>query len=141
MPANDNIITGRHYLTGEMVRVCIDGGLITEMSAIRTSVDSELIIAPGLVDLQVNGYAGHDLNTDPLLPQTVKEIAVRLWREGVTTFFPTIITNSSDNISRSLAAIAEACRSYPEAASAVGGIHLEGPFISPEDGARGAHPA
>ena len=71
---------------------------------------------------------------------TVRDISIKLRSEGVTTFFPTLITNSADNILRSVKAIAEACRIYPEAAGAVGGIHLEGPFISAEDGARGAHP-
>ncbi|MFN2337068.1 MAG: hypothetical protein ABR560_08865, partial [Bacteroidales bacterium] len=81
------------------------------------------------------------LNTDPLLPETVREISVKLWSEGVTTFFPTVITNSPENIMRSVKAVANACRMFPEAAGAVGGIHLEGPFISPDDGARGAHPS
>jgi N-acetylglucosamine-6-phosphate deacetylase len=71
----------------------------------------------------------------------VRGIAIRLWSEGVTTFFPTLITNSEGNMVRSVRAIAEACRQWPEAAGAVGGIHLEGPFISREEGARGAHPA
>jgi N-acetylglucosamine-6-phosphate deacetylase len=140
MAKDDHTITGRHYLTGTPVRVTISGGYITGTGETEQVDEADNIIAPGLTDLQVNGYAGHDLNTEPLLPSTVREISVRLRSEGVTTFFPTLITNSADNTLRSVKAVAEACRIYPEAAGAVGGIHLEGPFISPEDGARGAHP-
>ncbi len=141
MQENDNIVFGRLYLTGEPVKLTLEGGLVKDVE--RTGEDSEtdLIIAPGLTDLQVNGYAGLDLNNDPLLPETVREISVKLWSEGVTTFFPTIITNRGKNIRRSLCAISDACSRFPEVAAAVGGIHLEGPFISPQDGARGAHPA
>ena len=140
-PDDESIVTGRHYLTGETVNLTLGGGVITGMVCGDPSTDPGVIIAPGLCDLQVNGYAGLDLNTEPLLPETVRDIAVKLWGEGVTTFFPTVITNSTENLQRSLKAVAEACRLFPEAAAAVGGIHLEGPFISPENGARGAHPS
>jgi N-acetylglucosamine-6-phosphate deacetylase len=141
MQEDDNIIAGRLYLTGESVRLTLEGGLITAVEKGGAESDPGLIIAPGLIDLQVNGYSGLDLNTCPLLPVTVRDISVKLWSEGVTTFFPTIITNSSQNIINHVRAIADACRRFPEASASVGGIHLEGPFISPENGARGAHPA
>lgn len=141
MQKDDNIVTGRLYLTGEAVRFTLKEGLIADVEKAREGDDKSLIIAPGLTDLQVNGYAGLDLNTDPLLPETVRDISVKLWSEGVTTFFPTVITNSSERIVNYVSVIADACSRFPEAAGAVGGIHLEGPFISPENGARGAHPA
>ncbi|MDZ7634483.1 MAG: hypothetical protein U5L72_08635 [Bacteroidales bacterium] len=141
MATGDNILYGRHYRSGQPVRVIIDGGIINRIEELPSDSGSKYLIAPGLTDLQVNGYAGFDLNTEPLMPERVRDIAVRLWSEGVTTFFPTLITNSKENTLRSVRAIAEACRIWPEAAEAVGGIHLEGPFISREDGARGAHPA
>jgi len=139
--SDENVITGRLYLTGEAVRLTLAEGIIAGVEKAGEGDDKSLIIAPGLTDLQVNGYAGLDLNTDPLHPETVRDISVKLWSEGVTTFFPTIITNSSDCILDYVSVIADACSRFPEAAGAVGGIHLEGPFISPENGARGAHPA
>jgi len=108
MHANDNIVIGRLYLTGEPVKLTLEGGLVRDVKHAGPAVDTNLIIAPGLTDLQVNGYAGLDLNSDPLLPETVREISVRLWSEGVTTFFPTIITNSSENILRFVSVIADA---------------------------------
>lgn len=141
MAAVDNIIYGCDYRSGKPVRVIIDSGIIERIDDLQSDGGSGYLIAPGLTDLQVNGYAGFDLNTEPLMPETVRGIAVRLWSEGVTTFFPTLITNSKKNTLEAVRAIAEACRQWPEAAGAVGGIHLEGPFISREEGARGAHPA
>ena len=141
MAAVDNIIYGCDYRSGKPVRVTIAGGLIERIDDLKSDGGSGYLIAPGLTDLQVNGYAGFDLNTEPLMPETVRGIAVRLWSEGVTTFFPTLITNSKKNTLEAVRAIAEACRQWPDAAGAVGGIHLEGPFISREEGARGAHPA
>jgi N-acetylglucosamine-6-phosphate deacetylase len=141
MQEDYNSIAGRLYLTGEPVKLTLENGYVKDAERAGPDSDTHLIIAPGLTDLQVNGYAGLDLNSDPLLPETVREISVKLWSEGVTTFFPTIITNSSESILRSVSAISDACSRFPEASAAVGGIHLEGPFISPQEGARGAHPA
>lgn len=62
-----------------------------------------------------------------------------MWREGVTTCFPTIITNSAESIEQGMRAVGRAGESDRVVGSCIGGIHLEGPFISPEDGARGAH--
>lgn len=138
---DENVITGRLYLAGEAVRLTLAEGIIAGVEKAGDDDDKSFIIAPGLTDLQVNGYAGLDLNTDPLLPETVRDISVKLWSEGVTTFFPTIITNSSERILDYVSVVADACSRFSEAAGAVGGIHLEGPFISPENGARGAHPA
>jgi len=141
MATNETVIYGRDYRSGQPVQVTLAGGIIQSIEEPPGDRDSGCLIAPGLTDLQVNGYAGSDLNTDPLIPETVRDIAVKLWGEGVTTFFPTVITNRPENIMRSVKAVADACRLFPEAAGAVGGIHLEGPFISPDEGARGAHPA
>lgn len=95
--------------------------------------------APGLVDLQVNGFRGLDFNTMPIAADLTGRAARELWSVGVTTFFPTLITGSPAAIRAGLLAVARACDADPVAAAAVGGIHLEGPFISPEDGPRGAH--
>jgi len=128
-------------ITSRASPLTLEGGCVKEAERAGPGSDTHLMIAPGLTDLQVNGYAGLDLNSDPLLPETVRAISVRLWSEGVTTFFPTIITNSGENIRRFVGVIRDAASRFAEVAEAVGGIHLEGPFISPEDGARGAHPA
>lgn len=97
------------------------------------------LIGPGLVDLQVNGLGGRDFNAVPIPPGTTGAAARLLAAEGVTAFCPTVITGAAEDIAGALRAIARDCRDDPDAAAAVAGIHLEGPFISPEDGPRGAH--
>jgi N-acetylglucosamine-6-phosphate deacetylase len=62
-----------------------------------------------------------------------------LYREGVTTYFPTVITNSDEAIAEALRSIVRARAEDSLIERVVAGIHLEGPFISPEDGPRGAH--
>jgi N-acetylglucosamine-6-phosphate deacetylase len=64
-----------------------------------------------------------------------------LWQEGVTSYCPTVVTNSDDAIAASLRAIAHACSQDHAVARAAVAIHLEGPFLSPEEGPRGAHSA
>ena len=60
---------------------------------------------------------------------------------GVTTFIPTLITNSHDKLIRNFRILDDACNRYDIVRSCVPGFHLEGPYISPEDGFRGCHAA
>lgn len=99
----------------------------------------EVFIRPGLVDLQVNGVNGIDFNDVSLTPEDVLGASEYLLRKGVTQFFPTVITNSDEHIVRLFQTLAAACDTYPLVDAMVGGFHLEGPFISPKDGAKGAH--
>lgn len=89
---------------------------------------------PGLFDLQVNGFGGIDFNEPGLAPDRIDEALERMRRTGVTRCLPTIVTSSFDHF----AACASALTRVPT--PAIAGIHMEGPYISPEDGARGAHP-
>lgn len=129
-----------NYKTQQPVKVEISQGLISGVYALNDSIYEGLpYIAPGLIDLQVNGYKGVDFNTLPLKGNHIKEMSSALWMQGVTTYFPTVITNSDEFIKKALQSIVIACKEYEEVAASIGGIHLEGPFISTEDGARGAH--
>jgi len=96
-------------------------------------------IAPGLIDIQINGYAGIDFNSIGFSAEQGVVVAQRLSRVGVTAFYPTIITHSREHMVECLRAIARACNEKYFGDS-VPGVHLEGPFLSPEDGPRGAHP-
>lgn len=95
--------------------------------------------APGLVDLQVNGFRGRDFNTLPMDPELPGRLTRELWTVGVTSYCPTLITNSPAAIADGLRSVAAACRRDPDARRGISGVHLEGPFISREDGPRGAH--
>ncbi|MEK4006856.1 N-acetylglucosamine-6-phosphate deacetylase [Paenibacillus sp. FSL H3-0333] len=138
----NGVISGRHYRTGLPLEVHVNGGVI---EAVHTLAESPHMadwpwLAPGLVDLQVNGGWGLDFNTLPLAPETVAGLSRCLLARGVTSYCPTLITNGSDQLVQAASVIAEAVRTQPDIAGLITGIHLEGPFLSPEDGPRGAHP-
>src|ERR1035437_691859 len=108
-------------------------------SVTPSTEDSGLYLAPGFIDLQVNGFAGVDYN-HPRVPH--EEIARSLraqFATGVTRLYPTVITGAPEDMLACLRNLAAASESVPEGA-AVAGFHVEGPHISPEDGPRGAHP-
>jgi len=101
---------------------------------------ADLYLAPGFVDLQVNGFAGVDFN-DPKTP--VDEIGCALdamFSTGVTRCLPTVITGPADAMLASLRNLRRAQMELPHG-RAIAGFHVEGPHIDPEDGPRGAHPA
>ena len=105
-----------------------------------TTADTNILITPALIDIQVNGFAGFDLNVATVTPEDVCEMVRALWRVGTGFVCPTVVTGSFDGICNSLRAIVEACEADALVAHAILGIHLEGPYISAEDGPRGAHP-
>jgi N-acetylglucosamine-6-phosphate deacetylase len=89
---------------------------------------------PGLFDLQVNGFAGVDFNASDLTRERLAEALVRMRATGVTRCLPTLITSSLEQFARNARVIARAGDRM------IAGIHMEGPYISAEDGPRGAHP-
>jgi N-acetylglucosamine-6-phosphate deacetylase len=97
-------------------------------------------VAPGLVDLQVNGFLGLDVNDADPRPETVSQLTRALWRHGVTSWCPTVVTAGEADVLARLRAVAAAVRSDEWSAHCVLGVHVEGPHISPVEGARGVHP-
>ena len=95
-------ISGIHYATGKPVRIEIHKGLIINVSeAGEDEVGSrELFLAPGLIDNQINGYANVDFSGDDLSVSAVIDAARAIWKTGVTTFLPTLITNSHEKLLR-----------------------------------------
>lgn len=111
----------------------------TSSKKIAKKIEHQLYCGPGLIDLQINGINGIDFNTPSLSKQDLTNANQYLLSTGVTTFFPTIVTNSDENILKMLATIYQTCEQDALFNSCVGGIHLEGPFISNTEGAKGAH--
>lgn len=93
-------------------------------------------IAPGWVDLQVNGYAGVDFSAPGLTVEDVRRATGALVSRGTVAYCPTVITNEPWMYEVNLAVLA-AAMSEPDLKPHLLGIHLEGPFLAPA--ARGAH--
>ncbi|MBV9547448.1 MAG: amidohydrolase family protein [Chloroflexi bacterium] len=132
-------IDGRLVADGRAVLVETDGPRIARIQETDSAASPMRWIAPGLIDVQVNGFAGHDVNAPDVTPATIAELVRSLWRRGVTALCPTVITAPESAILQALRAIDSACSADPLIAHSVPCIHVEGPFISADDGPRGAH--
>jgi len=97
------------------------------------TVPSRILELPGLVDLQVNGFAGVDFGDPATGADDVRHAVAAIQATGVTRFLPTLITSSLETFA------ACARRLVRAEQPAIAGIHMEGPYISPADGPRGAH--
>lgn len=97
---------------------------------------------PALVDLQVNGYAGFDFNGDPdtWTPEAFDAVRDTMRKRGVFRALPTFITDDPDRMLRRARRYAEIVGEAEELAASFPLIHVEGPFVSSEEGPRGAHP-
>jgi N-acetylglucosamine-6-phosphate deacetylase len=141
-------VSGKLCETGEWVTLSVVEDRIGGIAAGDASAElggRDVWLAPGFIDLQVNGYAGHDFNwgawgTGDEVSTELGPIFTRLAAAGTAMFCPTITTNSREAILTGLSAIARSLDASPALQRAVPGIHLEGPYLGSEDGPRGAHP-
>ena len=99
----------------------------------------DIYIAPGWIDLQVNGFAGVDYNRPDTTHEEIARSIRVLFSTGVTRFYPTVITGPPAGMEAAIRNLAGAREALPEGV-AMDGLHVEGPHISAEDGPRGAHP-
>ncbi|MBP5321534.1 MAG: N-acetylglucosamine-6-phosphate deacetylase [Kiritimatiellae bacterium] len=95
---------------------------------------------PQWVDLQVNGYGGIDFNSPGLTVERVCAVTRRLADDGTARYLPTFVTGDPAVVLANIRTVAAARRISAECRDRILGIHLEGPFISPEPGAVGTHP-
>lgn len=129
---------GIDVITGEHTQLSFNG-VIDGVDHLLAPAAERIYIAPGFIDLQVNGFAGVDYNS-PATPQEDIAYSIRcMYATGVTRFFPTVITGSPENMAGALRNLAAVRDAIPEG-RAMEAFHVEGPYISPEDGPRGAHP-
>ena len=133
------LFAARRFDTLRPVEIGFDGERIARLLPIDERADLPYV-APGLVDLQINGYGGIEFNDPALSVEKVREVALSQDAFGVTSFLATTTTDAHSVFAHAFATIAKAIDELPEVAARIAGIHLEGPFISPDDGPRGAHP-
>jgi len=133
------IIEGHFYLDSKPVIIKIINGRFAEIQHKEAETGiPKVYIAPGLIDVQINGYMGVDFASQDLTLNGIRKATRELWKEGVTTFFPTLITNEHDALKKNFTILAQVLDD-PEIGVSIPGFHLEGPYISPVKGFRGAH--
>jgi N-acetylglucosamine-6-phosphate deacetylase len=113
--------------------VAIDDGVVV---AVGLPGSGPAIAVPGLVDLQVNGYAGVDAAHGSL--EELEAMGLALARHGVLAYQPTLITGDPDLVVAASGRIGVLARLHPGQGARVLGVHLEGPFLSPKR--PGTHP-
>ena len=137
-------LTGARVFDGESIRgglaVVVEGDRIADAvpekklaAGMERRVLNGGLLAPGFIDVQVNGGGGALLNDDPTIA-TVRRIAESHRRFGTTGMLPTVITDAPEVLSKAISAV-KAARS--ENVPGVLGIHIEGPFLDKER--KGAH--
>ena len=131
-------IHARHFASEEAIV------LTTESGHISTVAPSEAApgvwIAPSFFDVQINGCLGIGFNAPDLTPEGVRTVTAECRRHGIGSFLPTVITDGFEAIQQSLTTLARALDRDTHLARSIPGFHLEGPYLSGEDGPRGAHP-
>jgi N-acetylglucosamine-6-phosphate deacetylase len=131
-------VQGISVYTGTPVEIEIRGGEIHRVNPLPPGPQLPFVSC-GFLDLQVNGYGRRDYSLEDLAEEDVAAIVRSLDPSGTTRHLPTVITSPKERIVRSLRVISRAIRGSADTAAAIAGFHIEGPFISPEDGPRGAH--
>jgi N-acetylglucosamine-6-phosphate deacetylase len=114
--------------------------VISHVDPVLEAADNAAYIAPGFIDLQVNGFAGVDFNFPAASFEEIARSIRAIFSTGVTRFFPTVITGSPEDMLGALKNLARARETLAEG-PAMEAFHVEGPHISEYDGPRGAHPA
>src|SRR5688500_13212915 len=141
-------VAGKLCETGEVVTLTLAEGRIAGFESGAGPADlggPDVWLAPGFLDLQLNGYAGCDFNIGAWgdrdeVSGAVRPIFEQAARAGTPLLCPTITTNSHAAMVAALRRLAGALDADPRLAWAVPAVHVEGPYITPEDGPRGAPP-
>ena len=136
---NDGEICARHFATGQPVQICWRDGIITEVSHANRENAPEYCVAPGLVDLQVNGFGGIDFQRDNLTLDDLLSASRQLRAAGCARFLLTLITDEWPRLTARLRHLRALRSQSPELQRAIAGWHIEGPFLSSEPGFHGAH--
>lgn len=139
----DSTVVGLHYATQELIEFRIRDGVIAAVenaSDEKVGLDSLEWIGPAFWDIQTNGRWGISFSDEGLTVEQVRAIVLANAGLGTARLCPTLITASHSAMLQGTRTIAAACDQDPEIARMVLGLHLEGPYIAPADGYRGAHP-
>lgn len=135
-------LRARHYRTGQRLDILCEHGKIARIEPAGTqAADAEADwIAPAFCDVQINGCDGISFNADTLTQNQIRHVVAVCRQHGIAQLCPTLITGGFDALMHGFRTLRQAWEDDAELQQAIVGIHLEGPYISAEDGPRGAHP-
>ncbi|MDB6022499.1 MAG: N-acetylglucosamine-6-phosphate deacetylase [Pedosphaera sp.] len=136
---NDGELCARHFETRQPVRLRWRNGVITHVEPAEASAIEDAWLAPGLVDLQINGFGGIDFQQDALSVADLLNAARGLRAAGCTRFLLTLITDEWSKLTARLRHLRGLRSQSAELQAAIAGWHVEGPFLSAEPGFHGAH--
>jgi len=125
--------------SGKSIELIVENGRIVAIEEKISQSEDLPFISHGFLDMQVNGYNGSDYSLDDLDRRHIDRIIKSLAASGTTQHVPTIVTRAKEQILKNLRMITRSRHESSLIDSAIAGIHIEGPFISGEDGPRGAH--
>jgi N-acetylglucosamine-6-phosphate deacetylase len=132
-------ICARHYATRRPVWLRWQQGIITQLESAAEMPGVDLWLAPSMLDLQINGFAGVDFQKDHLTEAGLLDAVRSLQAAGCAQFLLTLVTDSWDNLIARVTHLRQLRRGSPLLESAIAGWHVEGPFLSSEPGYCGAH--
>ncbi len=135
-------LRARHYETAERVDLIVEDGILRSITpATDGAVDREAgWVAPAWFDLQINGCDGRNFSSEALNEEDIRHVVTVCRRHGIGALCPTLVTNHYAALAHGFTTLRRACESDGALDRSLPGFHLEGPYISPEDGPRGAHP-
>lgn len=144
MSTQSDFIIGRRPGGNAVLRSEWTGAAISAVDELIAPPPVRDLLSPGFIDIQVNGFGGVDFNDPTISMEDISGAIHKIFKTGVTRFFPTIITAPEERIIACVRNLASAKAQFvrhglPEG-HALEGFHIEGPHISPETGPRGAHP-
>lgn len=131
--------SGRDAVSGDRITLEFDDVIQHLDPAFSDKLADDTYVAPGFIDIQINGFAGVDYNSPTAPHEEIARSLKAMFSTGTTRCFPTVITGSPENMLGALKNLAAARESLEDGA-AMEAFHVEGPHISPDDGPRGAHP-
>ncbi len=130
-----------NILDGKPVFAKWDEGRFTEIAHADEPPTEAKWIGPPLLDIQVNGYAGIDFQQDSISEADLIHAIGQLGQACCSRILFTLVTDDWEAMTRRLAKAKQLRDANPAIGRAIAGWHIEGPFLSPETGYCGAHPA
>lgn len=135
---NAKLYTGNEVIADAFIRFGKTIQTVAPMTQYEERPDDEIIdaqgkvVIPGFIDIHSHG--GYGIDTMDADAEALDQMTKKMLAEGITSYFPTTMTQSDENIEKALAAAGELAENHPM----IQGIHLEGPFVSPKF--KGAQP-